>query len=211
MFTYSAIKPAAIDQALIAIQPDNKIIKAGTYQAMANADEIIRQAQCQSEKITERAQQAYEEQKKLGYQKGLQEGKTELASLHCDATVKVQTFLAQVNEDLIELTMVALTRIIGDLASIDVTREVINKSLKLMASEKNITIRVAPEQADLLEQKRRAILEEHPTIEYLTVESDPSLVGQTGSILETETGVVDALIDTQLDIVKASLKKHYEL
>ncbi|WDE02794.1 type III secretion system stator protein SctL [Thalassomonas viridans] len=208
MFKYAAI---AQDKTLSVGQTatDDKIIKAETLARLNRADDIIGLAKQKSEKILIAAKKIYRQQHQLGYQEGLEQGKKELARLHLDATVKVQDFLHKVNDELVALVMVALRRIIDDLAPEEVTGKVIRQTLKTITDEKNITLRVAPELSIQLEAQLADMTADYPAVEYLHIEADHGLAGQQGCILETETGVVDALVETQLEVISKTLASHY--
>lgn len=199
----------AIEQASLIAHGDDKIIKAQTFEAITDADEIIRQVLIQKEEIIALAQKEREQQRELGYQQGLQQGKKALARLHLDATVKVQDFLGNIAGELTQVVTLALSRIIDDLAPAEVTAQIIKQSLKLITVEKSITLRVAPEQSADLAALLKDIHQTYPATEFIHIEADQSLVGQKGCILETETGVVDALLDSQLETIKDSLKNHF--
>ncbi|WDE09420.1 type III secretion system stator protein SctL [Thalassomonas haliotis] len=208
MFKYAAIAqdPDISEQP---ISTDEQIIKAETLVRLGQADDIIRRAQQKSDKILAAAKKAYRQQHRLGYQQGLAQGKKELAALHLDATVKVQDFLHKVNDELVALVMVALRRIIDDLAPAEVTAQVIKQTLKTLTDEKNITLRLAPELAQQMEAQLAEIVADYPGLGYIHIEVDHALSEQQGCILETETGVVDALVDTQLEVISKTLACHY--
>jgi len=208
MFKYVAI---AQDAALAEKQAvtDDKIMKAQTFASLSRAGDIISQAEQKSEAILAEAEKVYQQQHQLGYEQGVEQGKKALARLHLDATVKVQDFLHKVNDELVELVMVALRRIIDDLAPEEVTGQVIRQTLKTITDEKNITLRVAPESVAQLELQLAEITADYPALSYIHIEADHALSGQQGCILETETGVVDALVDTQLEVINKTLASHY--
>ncbi|WDD96612.1 HrpE/YscL family type III secretion apparatus protein [Thalassomonas actiniarum] len=208
MFKYAAIAQES-DISEKQTFADEQILKAQTFAHLTRADDIIRQARQQSDQILAEAKEVYRQQHQLGYRQGLAEGKKELAALHLDATVKVQDFLHKVNDELVALVMVALRRIIDDLAPQEVTAQVIKQTLKTITDEKSITLRVAPESAQQMEAQLAEIVADYPGLGYLHIEADHALSEQQGCILETETGVVDALVDTQLEVISKTLASHY--
>jgi type III secretion protein L len=58
-----------------------------------------------------------------------------------------------------------------------------------------------------VKERVAALRPDYPTVESFDVVEDPRLAG-TACILETEAGVADASVDTQLAAIEKSLARH---
>jgi type III secretion protein L len=63
---------------------------------------------------------------------------------------------------------------------------------------------VAPAQADWQKSRLATIMQTFPKIQFLDVQAD-SRLSANGCVLETEIGVVDATLETQLKAIEKAL------
>ena len=69
------------------------------------------------------------------------------------------------------------------------------------------TLKVAPELVETVRARVSELTATFPTIETFDVVEDPRLKG-SACVLETEAGVADASVESQLAAIERSLKKH---
>ena len=67
--------------------------------------------------------------------------------------------------------------------------------------------KVAPEMVETVRGRVSELRLAYPTVETFDVVEDPRLKG-AACILETEAGVADASVETQLAAIEKSLRKH---
>jgi type III secretion protein L len=182
----------------------NKVLKANDYLAHSTAQEIIRTAEAKAQAMLRRAEEVYAAEKNKGYQDGIQASKAELSEQITETAIKSVDYLENVEKDLVNLVMKAIQKIIGEFDDEALTGKVVSNALRLFQNQHRLTLRVAPSLQSDLETKRDT---DFQAIPHLDIVADPQLAPKN-CILESEVGMVDASIETQLKAIESALIKH---
>lgn len=193
-----------IEKRTFEIPPGKKIIKAGEYMTRVDADEIIDKANREAEKILEEAREAFEIEKKKGYEAGLLEGKKSIASQMMGAVTGAVNYLSVLEEKVVEIVMSAVMKIVGEIDDEKLILKIVKNALAVVRNQKQVTLRVAPGQVKTVKNALDKILSDYPGISFIDVAGDSRLKSD-GCILETDIGVVDASVDVQLSAIRKSL------
>lgn len=186
--------------------PEQKVIKAEEYAAYVTAQELIARAQAEADALKQHSLEAYEAEKRRGYEEGLLEGKEQMAMQMLDSISGAVDYLASVEEKIIEVVMKAMKRILGEMDEGELISRIVKNGLEVARNQKQVTVRVAPSQVDSVRDRLKDILLHFPSINFIDVAPDARLeVG--GCIMETEMGFVDASIDVQLAAIRKSLER----
>ncbi|MBR4258774.1 MAG: hypothetical protein IKQ17_07080 [Kiritimatiellae bacterium] len=78
------------------LQSDRRVVKATDVATVKSAAEIIAAAEAEAARIREDAKVAFEIEKKRGYEKGLTDGKTEIAMQKLDQVDQSVSFMESV-------------------------------------------------------------------------------------------------------------------
>ena len=190
----------------IQIPPEKKILKAEDYVAYVEAEEIIDKARSEAERILAEAREAYEVEKKKGYDAGILEGKMDISQRMMDTVNRTVDYLSSVEEKVMGIVMTALRKIIGEIDDRDLVQRVVRSALSVVRNQKQVTLRVSPDEVETVKASLNTIIADFPAISFIDVMGDGRLK-HGGCILETEIGVVDASIDIQLEAIRRSLLK----
>lgn len=186
--------------------PEQKVIKAADYAAYVEAQEIIQRARTEADALLAHATEAYEAEKRRGYEDGLMEGQEKIAEKMIDTISEAVNYLGGLEGKVVDIVVQALGRILGEIDKNELILRVVSNALEVARTQKQVTLRVAPAQADHLREKLNELLASFPSINFIDIASDPRLkIG--GCILETEMGFVDASVDVQLGAIRKSLLK----
>lgn len=159
----------------------------------------------------EEADQIKESAAKEGYKAGLEEARNDIADLR-DAISNFVSAKKEVFEyiapDILEI-------------SVDIARKIIKKELEqspeaiigmilevmdnLSKEETKITIKINPMQADLVREELPKVLAQRGTEARINVVADDS-VETGGCIFQTSNGIIDAGLETQIEILKEALR-----
>lgn len=186
--------------------PDRRVIKAADYLAYAEAEAIIAAARQQAEAIQREAEQAYDAEKQRGYRDGHEEGKLETAEQIMDVLGATVEFYAGIEQRTGQIVMQMLRKILGQFDNETLTYQIVRNALTAVRAQKQVTLRVAPEQVEALKARMDTLLHGFPSIHFVDVVGDRRL-NAGDCILETEIGVVDASIEVQLKALERSLAK----
>ena len=110
-------------------------------------------------------------------------------------------------QSLSELSVAIATRILGKElgTSTDTITEIVREAVRAVATADKIRIRVNPFDASILSANKVLVLAAHPTVRGVEVVEDPSILG--GAKIESDSGAIDATIQTQLELAFESLRR----
>ena len=187
-------------------RPGQKLLKAADYALLVAAEQVLDAARQEGEAIREAARLAYEEEKERGYAEGLALGKMEMAERMLDTMTRGVDYLEGLEGTLVNLVMNAMNKIIDGFTDKERVISVVRKSLGYVRSQKRVVMRVAPEDAELVQAEMQSLLRDYPGIGILDVAVDPRL--QSGAcILESELGLIDASLDVQLEGIRKAFMR----
>ena len=191
-----------------ALQSDRRVVKATDVATVRSAAEIIAAAEAEAARIREEAKAAFEDEKRRGYEKGISDGKMEIALQKLDQVDSSVAFMEGVEEKMAEVVMKALKTCVTEIGDREMVVQIVRKTMAaVIRTQRNVTLKVAPEQVEAIRTRVSELTASFPTIETFDVVEDPRLKG-AACILETEAGVADASVETQLAAIEKSLKKH---
>ena len=190
------------------LQSDRRVVKAADVATVRSAAEIVAAAETQAAQIREDAKAAYEEERKKGYDKGIADGKTEIAMQKLDLVDSSVAFMENVEEKMSDIVMKALKSCVTEIGDREMVIQIVRKTMAaVIRTQRQVTLKVAPELVETVRARVSELTATFPTIETFDVVEDPRLKG-AACILETEAGVADASVDTQLAAIKRSLDRH---
>ena len=190
------------------LQSDRRVVKAADVATVRSAAEIVAAAETQAAQIREDAKAAYEEERKKGYDKGIADGKTEIAMQKLDLVDSSVAFMENVEEKMSEIVMKALKSCVAEIGDREMVIQIVRKTMAaVIRTQRQVTLKVAPELVETVRARVSELTATFPTIETFDVVEDPRLKGSS-CVLETEAGVADASVDSQLAAIERSLKKH---
>ena len=190
------------------LQSDRRVVKAADVATIRSAAEIVAAAEAQAAQIREDAKAAYEEERKKGYDKGIADGKTEIAMQKLDLVDSSVAFMENVEEKMSEIVMKALKSCVAEIGDREMVIQIVRKTMAaVIRTQRQVTLKVASELVETVRSRVSELTATFPTIETFDVVEDPRLKG-SACVLETEAGVADASVDSQLAALERSLKKH---
>jgi type III secretion protein L len=184
---------------------DAKVEHDGIIQrAQDESAKIIAAAKDEAKKIVDEAKATYESEKKRGYGDGVSSGKEEMADQLMELATKSADSFTKLEKDVIDVVVRAIKKILGDVDKNELITSVVKNALKMVKSQKQAVLKVAPSEATFLRDRVVELTKDTPSIEFLDVVSDAHLA--PGScLLETDLGVVDASVSVQIAAIEKSL------
>lgn len=172
--------------------------------AKKQSEKIISDAKKQADKITAEAKSVYESEKKRGYDDGVADGKTEMADQLMALATKNADSLTKLEKDVTSVVIRAIKKIIGDIDKTELITSVVKNSLKMIKSQKQAVLKVAPSEAAILRDRVNELIKDAPNLDFLDIVSDAHL-SPGACLLETDLGVIDASIDIQVAAIEKSI------
>ena len=204
MAGFIRLKPGGIE-----IEPGQRLLRAAAYQEYADAAALIESARSEAEKIRREASAAFEAEKRRGYEEGLRQARLDQAEQMMALVADNIEFIASVERQMAEVVTAAVRKILGEFEEPELTLRLVRQALAVVRDQKRVTLRIAPELADAARAELQRLLAAHPGIGFLEVSPDPRL--QPGAcLLESELGVVEADLQTQLQALERALRGRIE-
>lgn len=187
---------------------DRRLVKSHDVATVRNAEEIISAAEAEAERIREDAKAAFEAEKQRGYETGLQNGKMEIAMQKLDLVDQSVAFMESVESKMADVVLKALKSFVTEVGDKEMVIQIVRKTMAaVIRTQRQVTLKVAPEMVPTVKARLAELRADYPTIESMDVVEDSRLSGPA-CVLETEAGVADASVDTQLAAIERSLKRH---
>ena len=190
------------------LQTERRVVKAADAATVRSAAEIVAAAEAEAARIREDAKAAFEEERRKGYEKGLQDGKLEISMQKLELVDSSVAFMESVEQKMAEVVMKALRAFVVEVGDEEMVVQIVRKTMNaVIRTQRQVTLKVAPEMVEAVRSRVAEFRMAYPTVDTLDVVEDPRLKG-AACILETEAGVADASVETQLAAIEKSLKKH---
>ncbi len=197
-----------IEKKDFSLAADRRLVKASDVATVKTSEEIISAAEAEAARIREEAKAAFAEEKKRGYEEGLQAGKMEIAMQKLELVDQSVAFMESVEGKMADVVMKALRSCVVEIGDKEMVINIVRKTLAaVIRTQRQVTLKVAPEMAAVVRERIQAIIADYPTVTSVDVVEDSRLKGPA-CLLETEAGVADASVETQLAAIERSLKRH---
>ncbi len=165
---------------------------------LLEANELLAAAARRAREMGESAKLAYEEQQRKGYEDGQEACRSEYAEKVLEVALQSVEYIEGLEQTIVRVVTDAVERVIGELDDNERIVRIVRTALSTVRNQKKVTVRVAPADEKAVTESLAAMISHgHGASGFLDVVMDPRL--SAGScILESELGVVDASLATQL-------------
>ncbi|HSW06933.1 HrpE/YscL family type III secretion apparatus protein [Aquabacterium sp.] len=179
------------------LAPGTTVLKREDWLVWRDAAEAVQAARDEAAAITVAAAQAFEAERLRGYAEGREQAQLEQAERMIEQVGRAVDYFSRVEQRMVELVMQAVQRVIGDFGDRERVVAVVKSALAVVRHQKQVTLRVAPDQMGAVQEAQNELLAAFPGVGYLDVVPDARLSADA-CILETEIGIVEASIAGQL-------------
>ena len=191
------------------VTSDSSLVSAENAAAVASAEQIVAAAEEEAVRIREEAKAAYEEEKRRGYDDGIAAGKQEILMQKLDLIDASVSYMESVEQKMSDIVMKALKKCVAEIGDKELVCQIVKKAMQaIVRNQRMITVRVSPDMAPVVRARVQKILEDFPSVSAMDVAEDGSLSG-TACVVETESGIVEASIDGQLEAIEKSIRKSF--
>ncbi len=190
------------------VRPGSKVIKTAEFALMSNANELIDKVKLAAKEAGDKAQEVYKKRYEEGYEVGVDEGKSVYTEKLMDMVMGQVDSIEELEHQLVKVVMDAVTKIIGTFEEAELVTRVVHQGLNAVRGSKSILMRVSSQDERVLRETLQNYLvgRDNPS-GYINLVADPNLK-MGDCLLETEQGVVEASLSSQLKILQRSLENH---
>ena len=197
-----------VNKAKLSLASDRRLVRASDVATVRGAADIIAAAEAEAAEIREAAKREAEAERKRGYEQGLDEGRAEIVDKKLELVDSSVLFMESVEGKMADIVMTALRKCVAEIGDEALVVQIVKKVMEaVIRTQKKVILKVAPEMVSVVRAKLGELTSRYPTVETADVVEDERLKG-TACILETEAGVADASIDTQLAAIERSIQRH---
>jgi type III secretion system HrpE/YscL family protein len=186
--------------------PKKPIIQKERVEAKQEAGRIVGGAEQQAAQVIDKARADAEEIYQRAHDEGYQEGLGRHAEATLRAIQEVQRWKAAIEPEYIGLVKVCVEKILGQELKMhpDAIVGIVRNTLRDATQQREITVRVNPEDAEALRKNSRRLLDVLARANNIEVREDPT-IARGGCVIITELGTIDASLDRQLKAIAAAL------
>ena len=182
-----------------------RVIKKQDLEKLIQASEIIDAAQKEAAKIKEQAKIDYQKRFEEGLLQGQEEGKAEYTLKIMETVLSSVDSLEGLERQLVDVVVQSVSKIIGEIPQDERIIRIVRKGLNAVRGEKRVVIRVSLLDEPYVRNDLKAyILSPDGRSGYIEVIGDPNL-RQSDCVIETQLGVVEAGLSSQLRILSKAL------
>lgn len=187
---------------LVSEEPEIKYVTEAEYNRLA--------ATGQTEK-EQAYKDGYADGQQMGYGRGKSESQAVIAQFNRlihDVENGRQAIYREAESELVDLAMEIARKIIGSAidGSAEIIVDAVRKAVALLRDKSVLTVKVAPEQESMVKDNLDSLYDIDDRIEKIDIVSDRR-VGAGGCIVETDSGNVDARIETELQNIETALRR----
>lgn len=177
--------------------------------AQAQAAEIIGAAEARAASIIADAEARFDEAHAAGKAKGLEDAKAEIAEQMMTMVERSVTYLAGAEQKVAEAVILCLRKVLGEYSNEELVLGQARTALRVVRAEPRIVLRVAPSVEEGLRGRIGEILQGNQQVTNLEIVGD-SAMAETDCRLETEAGIVDAGLETQVAALERAILRTVE-
>ncbi len=199
-----------IRQGNLQIETTGRLVKRAEAQSIAEAMDVLSAVQKEAEDIRQQAREEFEAQRKLGYDKGLDDSKEEIAIQKLEQVEKSIDYLSSMENKIVEIVLTALKKCVAEIGDKELMVQVVQKAMQaVVRNQQQVVLKVSPEMLPTVKERLNEILSKFPGVNYINLMDDPRIKG-VSCIIETDAGNVEASLDHQLAAIEKALGKCFD-
>jgi type III secretion protein L len=170
------------------------------------AVDLLEKGRARVASIEEEAKQEFENQKKLGFEAGLNEGRAAVAAHNIKTVLATLDYYEQSKNQLVGVVISCVRRFVLDLPPEERFYQLIGKGLDELKQQPRIVLQINPQDREAVEAvmpKLQLLMPPGSKIEMRAREE----LAPNSCVLESPLGLVDASLESQLAILEQSLSK----
>ena len=176
------------------------------FEAERQASEIIEEARARTQTLLEEAKSRRDELVKQGFDQGRKDGIASVTEELARVLSEVAEIRGSASERLVQLATKIAHKVLKEAVSLnpDVVVSMARRALEEVRWCREITLRINPEDLEIIRKQRQKLTALLDSVNELRLEGDPQ-VERGGCLVESEAGILDATLSTQLAALERAL------
>ncbi|MDG9668387.1 HrpE/YscL family type III secretion apparatus protein [Hahella sp. CR1] len=180
------------------------VLKSEDYRQLRDAEQTILEARHSADMIMQQAREAYEEEKKRGFEEGLREARHKQVELMLANAAQIIHSYQEIEQTLTNLVIESVRKILNEFDKEELAYQVVRKALYHIGEGAQVTVKIATDVAAPVRAKIKEALEFYPGLEKFEVIADPNL-GDGDCQIESNFGVIRANVDDQMEALTQAM------
>ncbi|QEN85330.1 HrpE/YscL family type III secretion apparatus protein [Labrys sp. KNU-23] len=185
-------------------RPTGRILRAAEAKAWQDGYGFLETARQDAGHLREAGRRAYAAEYAQGYEDGLAEGKREAARLLTETTVKLDRYIAGVENQVTDLVLEVTRRMLGSFDLDELVAKIARQAVAEVRQAKYLRLTVHPDAYDRVREELDLLGRERQ-FDFAIETATDSTLARDACIVASEAAVVDASVGTQLDAIAAAL------
>lgn len=183
-----------------------KVLRRDDYMAWCDAQTLLAATRQRADEILASAKDVFEQERQRGYKEGEQQARLKQAEKVMETVGLTVDYLARFEHEIVDLVMGAVRKVIDGFDDQEKVMAVTRNALAIVRNQKQITLRLNPAQVELVRQRVDELLAAFPVVGYIDMLGD-TRVPEGGCILESEVGMIEANLDSQIEALRAAFER----
>jgi type III secretion system HrpE/YscL family protein len=188
------------------------IVKQPLIAARTEANEMVARAAAEAEAIRREAEREAQEVRERAYQDGYAAALGELNRHLLEACARRDRLLAEAEQEILRLSVRIAEKIVGhELDRNQAIVEIVKTALRQARQSRTVTIRLNPSDLPIMQAARERLgrPDQLDVNRFIELVADPQ-IGGGGCVIETESGTIDARLETQFRILEDAMLSRFE-
>lgn len=188
------------------VRPGVKVLKAPEAAAWMDGRRMLEETRTQCDALLRKAEGEVQDMRRQGYEEGHEEGRLEYAEKMLETVLSSVEFIESIETRLVDVVSQTVRKIVGDMDDDTRIVRVVRQALQTVRQQQRVTLRVAVADEKPLAEALAPLLQATPgAAAFLHLLPDPRLP-RGSCLLESDMGVVDAGLETQLKALERAFR-----
>ena len=188
------------------LPPGTRVLPAADLAALVEAQAVLDDAHAQAEAILAGAREAFEAERRRGYEDGKQEALLDQAEKMIETVSRTVEYFAGVENEMVDLVMASVRKVVDGFDDREKVMIVVRNALAVVRNQKQMTLRLHPAEIESVRERINDILAAYPGVGYLDLLADARL-GRGACILESQIGMVEASLEGQIEALRGAFQR----
>ena len=183
-----------------------RVVPAELARSLLRIEALRAAAERDSREMLEAARAEVDRIRAEAREAGLAEAASEIQDRLFEIAEASVNVIARTEERIVDLALQIARRILGEFDEAEATARIAAHGLKLAAHSSFVRLRVAPAVAGAMDARLSDIIGTRMPLSAVEVVADPR-VRDGGCVLETDAGLIDASVESQLAAIERGLRR----
>jgi len=197
-----------VKKSAVAVPPAPKVVTREVIAASSEALRVLETAEVEGARIRASAEGVREEARRRGYAEGYEKGASEWAEAVRTARQSVAMAVEAAKPQIVRMAVRIAEKVLRRKLEADpeALQPMVDEALRSLSAQHpaRVVLRAHPDDRHVLEMRRQHWLDRNPGLAGLQVVADETFP-RGGCRIESDFGMVDASIDTQLAVIERHL------